>query len=224
MIRCGMIAASLVAGVVVPRPAFADRSHAASAAKEDRSNPLPPPPAARAMEAWAKAWGFKWDELAFVPGPELSEEVREAWSWLVPGRWRPILCATVGGIFIESEAGTVSWLDIGAGTVEEVAPNVEAFEGILRSEAPVVQLWFLPALVEELHRAGKRPRPGQAYSFLILPVFAEGKFAADNMFVAPAREQLLLAADIHRQLVPVPDGAKVELVPTGRKGKRRPGG
>ena len=155
---------------------------------------------------------MKWDDLAFVPGPELAAEAREAWSWLVPGRWRPILFAMVGGIFFESEAGTVHWLDIGVGTVEEVAPSVEAFEAILRSGAPVVEEWFLPPLVQALHEAGKRPGPGQAYHFLILPVFAEGKYAPDNMVLVPAREQVGAAADIHRQLKDVPDGTKAEMI------------
>lgn len=209
MIRWGSIAASLVAAVAAgPGPASAGDRDSASAAKKA---PLPPSAAARAMEPWAKAWGFRWDELAFVPDPKLAQEARKAWSWLVPGRWRPILCATVGGIFFETEAGAVGWLDIGAGTFEEVAPSVEAFEAILRSGAPVVEGWFLPALVEELHRAGKRPGPGQAYFFLILPIFAEGKFVADNLVVVPVREQIGATADIHRQIAKLPNKAKVEL-------------
>jgi hypothetical protein len=177
--------------------------------------PVSPPDAPNALEAMAKRWNMKWDELAFVPDPELAKEARRAWSWLVPGRWRPILFAMVGGIFFETETGTVGWLDIGAGTVEEVAASVEAFEAILRSGGEEVEFWFLPALVEELHRAGKRPGPGQAYFFLILPVFAEGKFVADNMVVVPAREQIEATADIHRQIAKLPDGAKVELEPRG---------
>jgi hypothetical protein len=224
MTKRDIVGTMLAAAGMVAAPALADERAAASSAAKDRPETSPTTAAAKALEDGAKAWGFRWNDLAFVPSPKLAGETRKAWSWLVPGHWRPILCTAVGGIFFETEAGTVRWLDIGAGTVEEVAPSVEAFETILRSGAGNFEWWFLPALVGELHRAGKRPGPGQAYFFLILPVFAEGKFTADNMAVISSREQLLSAADIHRQIARVPDGAKVELVPRGHKGKRRPGG
>jgi hypothetical protein len=154
---------------------------------------------------------LKWHDLAFAPQPAHAREARKAWEWLLPGRWRPVLFAMVGGIFIETEAGTVRWLDMGSGTVEDVAPSVEAFEAMLRSGPPDVELWFLPALVESLHRAGKRPGPDQAYFFLVPPVFAEGKFVADNMVLVPIREQIGANGDIHRQLATIPDGAKVKI-------------
>lgn len=193
----------------MPQVAAADAPGPAPAARGDRAIRFPPD---RGLKA-AKERNVKWDDLAFVPGRELAAEAMEAWSWLVPGGGRPILFAMVGGIFFETEDGKVHWLDIGGGTVEEVAPSVEAFEKILRSEAPVVEEWFLPALVEALQKAGKRPGPGQAYFFLILPVFAEGKFTPDNMVVISAREQVVATADIHRQMKDIPDGTKVEIVP-----------
>jgi len=208
MIGRGIIATLLFSGLVAaPGAALAGGPAANPPTRDARAIDFPPSPEPPAVLGRK----MKWDDLAFVPGPELAAEAREAWSWLVPGRWRPILFAMVGGIFFETEAGTVRWLDIGAGTVEEVAPSVEAFEAILRSGPPDVEIWFLPALVEALHRAGKRPGPGRAYAFLILPVFAEGKFVADNMVVVPAREQVGVAADIHRQLAKVPDGTKVQI-------------
>lgn len=205
----GIIAALLAAAgiLAMPRPALADSPGPAPAARGERAIRLPPDRGPKA----AKERKMKWDDLAFVPSPELAAEARAAWSWLVPGRWRPILFAMVGGIFFETEDGKVHWLDIGVGTVEEVAPSVEAFEAILRSGEPVVDEWFLPPLVQALHKAGKRPRPGQAYSFLILPVFAEGKYSEGNMVLVPAREQVGAAADVHRQISELPDGAKVRI-------------
>ncbi|HEX8263013.1 MAG TPA: hypothetical protein VF547_09080 [Allosphingosinicella sp.] len=117
----------------------------------------------------------------------------------------------VGGIFLESDAGKVRWLDIGAGLAEDVADSVEAFEAILRSDAPVVEEWFLPGLVEALYEAGKRPGPGEAFWFIIPPVFAEGRYSADNMAIVPIREQLLASADLHRQLADLPEGATVRM-------------
>lgn len=202
-IVAGLVAACVAAA---PQPALADGGGASPPAGDARAIRFPPSPELPAVLGRK----LKWDDLAFVPGPDDAEEAKAAWSWLVPGRWRPILFAMVGGIFLETEAGTVRWLDIGTGTVEDVAPSVKAFEAILRSGSPDVELWFLPALVESLHRAGKRPGPGQAYFFLVLPVFKEGKFTADNMVVVPVREQIGATADIHRRMKDLPDGARVE--------------
>jgi hypothetical protein len=150
-----------------------------------------------------------WDDIAFVPDPGLADEAQAAWSWLVPGPWRVLVCARIGGIFLEAEAGQVRWLDIGTGSVEDVAESTEAFDALLRSDDPVVEEWFLPGLVEALHEAEKRPGPGEAYWAIIPPVFAEGKYTPDNMAVVPIREQLLGSADIHKQIADMPDGAKV---------------
>jgi len=156
--------------------------------------------------------GVSWHDLTFMLDPVLAEEVQAAWSWLVPEPWSPIVCAMVGGIFLETESGEVCWLDIGTAAVEEVAASAEEFEAILRSGEPVVEEWFLPALVESLHEAGKRAGPGEAYFFITLPIFAEGKYTADNMAVVPAREQLLATADVHRQIAHLPDRTKVRVV------------
>jgi hypothetical protein len=152
-----------------------------------------------------------WSDIVFVPDSELADEAQAAWSWLVPGPWRVLVCAMVGGIFLETGAGNVRRLDVGAGVVEDVADSVEAFEAIMRSDDPVVEEWFLPALVEALHEAGKRPGPGQAYWFIIPPIFVEGKYSADNMAIVPVREQLLFSADVHKQIADLPDGAKVQI-------------
>jgi hypothetical protein len=115
--------------------------------------------------------GVSWHDIAFMPDPELADEAQAAWSWLVPSPWRVLVCATVGGIFLETESGKVRWLDVGTGFVEDVAESVEGFEAILRSGEPVIDEWFLPGFVEALHEAGKRPGPGEAFFPIILPVF-----------------------------------------------------
>jgi hypothetical protein len=117
----------------------------------------------------------------------------------------------VGGVFLQRPDGTVLWLDTGTGLVEQAAPSREQFEEACRSSSELVAGWFLPPLVERLHAAGKIPNDGQCYGFTILPVFAEGKYDTDNMFVLPVREQVVGMADIHRQLHDLPDGSQVRI-------------
>ncbi|QND60945.1 hypothetical protein [Mesorhizobium huakuii] len=58
---------------------------------------------------------------------------------------------------------------------------------------------------------GKKPKAGECYDFTILPVFAEGKFDVENMFVIPVTEQFIGMADLHRQLNELPDTSKVRI-------------
>ncbi|WP_156521909.1 T6SS immunity protein Tdi1 domain-containing protein [Croceicoccus mobilis] len=114
-------------------------------------------------------------------------------------------------MFLETPKSGVLWLDTGTGLVEQVAQSRRHFEEIVRSSPDLVDEWFLAPLVERLHGAGKRPNEGECYGFTILPVFAEGKYDTDNMFVLPIREQIVGIADVHRQLADLPDGASVQV-------------
>ena len=65
--------------------------------------------------------------------------------------------------------------------------------------------------VGRLHEAGKIAGPAECYAFTILPIFAEGKFVPDNMFVAPIQEVFVGLADVHKQIAELPDGSQVQI-------------
>ncbi|MEQ7874218.1 T6SS immunity protein Tdi1 domain-containing protein [Sphingomonas sp. ASV193] len=117
----------------------------------------------------------------------------------------------VAGIFLETPDGKVHWLDTGTGLVEQVAQSREHFDELVRSSPELVDDWFLPPLVERLNAEGKKPNEGECFGFTILPVFAEGKYDTDNMFVVSVREQMVGLADVHRQLNGLPDGSSVRV-------------
>lgn len=155
-----------------------------------------------------------WRDIAFQLHSDIAHEAAKAWSWLVPEPWEPIICSMVAGVFLETPSSGVLWLDTGTGLVEQVARSRAHFEEVVRSSPDLVDEWFLPPLVERLHAVGKKPSAGECFGFTILPVFAEGKYDTDNMFVLPIGEQLVGMADIHRQLNNLPDGAPVEFTVT----------
>ncbi len=152
-----------------------------------------------------------WKDIAFQIEPSLALATAKAWSWLVPGPWNPLVCSMVGGVFLERPDGAVHWLDTGTGLIEEVASSRARFEEAVRSSPDLVDEWFLPPVVERLHAAGKKAGAGECYGFAILPIFAEGKYEVDNMFVIPVAEQFIGMADVHRQLSELPDGAPVQV-------------
>lgn len=152
-----------------------------------------------------------WNDMAFQMEPSLALAVAQAWSWLIAEPWSPLVCSMVGGVFLEKPDGAVHWLDTGTGLVEEVARSRPIFEETVSTSPDLVDEWFLPPVIERLHAAGKKAGAGECYGFVILPVFAEGKYEADNMFVIPVAEQFVGTATVHRQLSQLPDGASVQM-------------
>ncbi|UCI16968.1 DUF1851 domain-containing protein [Mesorhizobium sp. B2-1-8] len=152
-----------------------------------------------------------WREIAFQFEPDIAQAAARAWSWLLPEPWTPLVCSMVGGMFVERPNNEVHWLDTGTGLLERVAHNRARFEEMIRISPDLVDEWFLPPLVERLHAAGKKPKVGECYGFTVLPVFAEGKFEVENMFVVPVTEQFIGMADIHRQLNEIPDSSRVRI-------------
>jgi hypothetical protein len=152
-----------------------------------------------------------WNDIAFQLEHSVAQAVLTEWSWLVPEPWTSLVCSKVGGVFFEKPNESVYWLDTGTGLVEQVASNRAEFEEAMNASPALVDEWFLPSLIERLHAAGKKAGAGECYGFTVLPVFAEGKYDVDNMFVVPLSEQFVGMADVHRQISELPDGASVQV-------------
>lgn len=152
-----------------------------------------------------------WVDIAFELPPELTDDVHAAWSWLLTEPWEQILCSKIAGIFLKCDSGEVLWLDTAAALVDPVAATVEQFHDACRNNLDIVHEWFGTGLVEQLHCAGITAGAGECYGFKILPVFAQGKYAPDNMFVCSIHEQFVSVADVHKQLAALPDGGSVQI-------------
>jgi hypothetical protein len=90
-----------------------------------------------------------------------------------------------------------------------VAASIDEFKPLLG--APIADEWLLPPLIEQLRAAGKVLQPGECYTFVTLPVFAEGRYDVDNLNPVRAREHFALTGGIHQDLQSYPDGSKVKL-------------
>lgn len=153
-----------------------------------------------------------WADIAFQPGPNLALEIQQAWAWLLGGRpFAPFMCSRLGDVFYETDGGAIEWLRCSDGSISVAASSRQEFDRLCSEGAPDIDIWFGPGLVERLHAAGKRAEPDQCYAFVILPIFKECRFEADNLNPVPAREVLVGMADILRQLHDLPDGSAVQM-------------
>ncbi|QCP54406.1 DUF1851 domain-containing protein [Trinickia violacea] len=112
-------------------------------------------------------------------------------------------------VFIEPDTCGVWWLNTGTAELTKVADSVPHFEGLLNSD--LADEWFSPDLVGKLHVAGKVPGLGECYTFVILPIFSEGKYEVDNVNPVPVREHYGSTGSMHKHLRDIPDGAQVEV-------------
>lgn len=151
-----------------------------------------------------------WSTLTFTPDSAALATLSSDWCWLLPDDFSPLLFSVFGDVFYSDSTGKVAWLNTGTAEVIEVAACVDEFERLLGTA--VANDWFLPDLVEALHRAGKVTALGECYTYAVLPIFAEGKFEEWNFAPVPGHQHFAVTAHVHRQMAGLPDGAQVKFL------------
>jgi hypothetical protein len=152
---------------------------------------------------------LSWKELTCTPDKDAIDALATSWSWCIGDAFTPLLFTALGDMFYEADEGGVYWLNTGTAEVERVADNVEAFNELLREE--IADEWLLPPLIEALIEAGKVCAEGECYTYVTLPVFAEGEYTVENFNPVPAREHFELTGSVLQQLQDVPDGTNVNI-------------
>jgi hypothetical protein len=150
------------------------------------------------------------EPFTFEPDSSAVNALKSAWGWLLGDAWHPFLFSAIGDVFFEMAAGSVWWLSTATGDLEQVAQSKADFLALLETDA--VDEWFLPGLVTYLNSEGKVLKKGECYSYRTLPVFAQGSFSAQNMFVSNARLHFETSGEIVSQLRLLSDGAQANLL------------
>jgi len=149
-----------------------------------------------------------WKELSFLPSEEALATLNQAWSWLLPETYQPVMASALGDLFFQKDSA-VYWLDTGAGEIRRVAESRAEFLELLKTDK--ANEWFMPPVIERLLAAGKTLKPDHCYTYAILPIFKEGSYEVTNLNPVPAKEHFALTGDLHRQLKDLPEGSKVKL-------------
>ncbi|UPG85895.1 DUF1851 domain-containing protein [Luteibacter aegosomatis] len=152
---------------------------------------------------------LSWNDLTCTPDKAAIEALADAWRWRIGDAFTPLVFTALGDMFYEADEGGVYWLNTGTAEVERVADDVDDFNARLRED--VAEDWLLPPLIEALIEAGKTREDGECYTYVTLPIFAEGEYAVENLNPVSAREHFELTGSILQQLQDVPDGTKVNI-------------
>ena len=144
-----------------------------------------------------------------TPSADAIDELRTAWSWLLPTHYQPVLFSSPGDMFYEVPTGEIWWLNSGTAELLQVAESKHEFQQLLGTE--LVNDWFLPPLIEDLVQAGKILSEGRCYTFVTLPVFVDGTYTVENLNPVPAKEHFGLTGEIHKNLSHLQDGDTVSI-------------
>jgi len=139
--------------------------------------------------------GFDWPDLL------------SGWAWLLPAEAAVWLMNRFGDLFFTWPDGTVHMLDVGAGSLIQLADDRDDFSRRLDEEGNADD-WLMIPLVDRLVAAGVHLQPGQCYSFVVPPVLGGG-YKTENTVVLPVREHYGVYGSYHDQLRGVPDGEQV---------------
>ena len=134
----------------------------------------------------------------------------EQWRWLCGQSVTLVARNGFGDMFLRTSDGKILWLDVGGGTLTEVAESELGFEHSLANSAKR-EIWFAEQQLAALAERGLKPNDLQCIGFKTPVVFAESRNVPDNAYVADLYEQVSFLGDLHRQIADVPDCGRVRL-------------
>ena len=134
----------------------------------------------------------------------------EQWRWLCGQPVTLIARNGFGDMFLRTNDRKILWLNVGGGTLTEIAESELSFEHSL-AESAKRELWFAEQRLAAFDVRGLKPNDLQCIGFKTPVVFAESRSVPDNAYVADLYEQVSFLGDLHRQIADVPNGAKIRL-------------
>lgn len=142
------------------------------------------------------------------------EALLSEWRWLIGPRKQPILVAAIGDAYVQDpDDGSVHLLDVGGGSLEQIAASVDEFRELLGDREFVTDS-FVPSTIVALRNGGKVLSPGQVYSYIQPPVLG-GAYSTENLEPTDVSVHFSLLGQIHRQVKDLPEGTPIESIQIG---------
>jgi len=143
---------------------------------------------------------WKWPELLVQ------------WTWLVPPTFTVWLVNRFGDLFIQFDDGSIHHLDVGAGSLRQVAGTRGRFCDLINDPEQANFFLMIP-LVDDLAAAGRIVGPGECYSFHVAPAF-QGTYTLDNLVVRPIADHYNIFGPLHMLTKDIPDGTRIQFTTT----------
>jgi hypothetical protein len=134
----------------------------------------------------------------------------EQWRWLCGQCVTLVARNGFGDMFLRTNERNILWLNVGGGTLTEIAESELGFEHSL-AESAKRELWFAEQQLAAFAERGLKPNALQCIGFKTPVVLAESRSVPDNAYVADLYEHVSFLGDLHRQIADAPNGGKVRL-------------
>ena len=113
-------------------------------------------------------------------------------------------------MFLKTTNGKILWLNVGNGTMTEIAESELVFKHLL-AESAKREIWFAELQLAAFAEQGLKPNDLQCIGFKTPVVFAESCECSEQRLY----EQVSFLGDLHRQIADSPNGGKVTLKVSG---------
>jgi hypothetical protein len=139
------------------------------------------------------------------------EDILSDWKWLLGDNRLPVLIAASGDAFVQdTENGTIHWLDVGEGKLNQIAKSFEEFSLQLQNTDYVVE-YFSVQMIGDLAQAKKSLDKGQIFS-LVNPYVLGGEYRLDNIGVSDIEVHFSILGQIHQQVHNLPKGTPINSI------------
>jgi hypothetical protein len=149
-------------------------------------------------------------ESYFNVGDLSAEQLLANWRWLCPAPVSIVARSAFGDLFLRTESGIVSKLDVSAGQLTKVAETVDQFLS-MAALAEKRNEFFAEDDERAAAKRGFVPSASECIAFKIPVCFSESSTAPENVYIANLYEYVSFLGDIHHQIADVPDGNKIRL-------------
>lgn len=149
-------------------------------------------------------------EKYLIPTNDLNlMRILSTWTWLTVDK-SIVALTKIGDALLKDNDGHLYFLDVGCGTLELKANNYNDFFK-KKLDYELTEELLLPVVVDNLEKHGIKLKPGQVYSYTLLPILG-GTYNEKNMFAVDIYEHYNLTGEIHFQLKDKPDGTHANIL------------
>ncbi len=136
------------------------------------------------------------------------DKLLENWTWLT-GEKCIVAITKAGDMLLKDRNNELHFLDTGLGVIKLISQNYQDFFQNHLSEKVTEEL-LLPNLIEKLERKYTKLKPGQIFSYNLMPILG-GLYDETNMFPLDIYEHFGLTGEIHNKIKNLPDGTSIKI-------------
>ncbi len=138
----------------------------------------------------------------------VGDAVLDDWRWLVGPKvqlWR--VTKAGDALLRDPQDGSIHFLDVMSGKVEQIAADQAAFESAVAS-GDNADRWLMPEIVDGQSALGMSPGANECLSFKHPPVLG-GQIDPDNFEACSILVHFSIAGQLHQQVKDLPPGTKI---------------